>query len=183
MIKIMSLPLFDHFENIPHRSRALRQGALLFDRDDPVREVLRVDCGEIQLRRRQIDGAEFILQRAFAGALLAEASVNSATYHCAAVAVTDARVTAWPRQPVQDMLAGNPAAAAAYAEYLAREVRVARLRAEIASLRRVSERLDAWLTWHDGILPPKGQWHTVAQEINSSPAALYRELSRRRSET
>jgi hypothetical protein len=45
-------------------------------------------------------------------------------------------------------------------------------------MRRVSDRLDAWLELHGE--PEKGEWIRVADQIGVSPPALYRELARRR---
>jgi hypothetical protein len=58
-------------------------------------------------------------------------------------------------------------------------VQRARAQVEIVSLKKVSERLDAWLAL-SGDLPPKGQWHRLASEIGVTPEALYREIARRR---
>ena len=176
----MCLDFFSHLSPLPHRSLDLDKGALLFERGDPVTSLYRLDAGEVHLLRRQIDGAEFILQRATAGAMIAEASLLSETYHCAAVATEPARLTCWPRDRVRAQLSQDPELANAYAAHLASEVRLARLRAEIASLRRVGDRLDAWLIWHDGRMPGKGEWLKVAREINVTPEALYRELAKRR---
>ena len=44
----------------------------------------------------------------------------------------------------------------------------------------VAERLDAWITWHGGGMPPRGTWKTVASELGTSPEALYQELAKRR---
>lgn len=63
--------------------------------------------------------------------------------------------------------------------HLSREVRNARQRAEILSLRTVADRLDAWLA-ENGDMPEKGLWKNVAEEIGASPEALYREIARRR---
>ncbi len=171
---------FDHLTDIPHQTRLLAKGAMLFDRDDAVRQFYRVDTGEIHLLRQQLDGNSFILQRAGPRAILAEASLMSARYHCAAIAIAPSRLTYWPKTLVRPLIANSSQAAVAYANYLAQEVRTARMRAEIASLNRVSNRLDAWLAWHDGVLPDKGTWHSIARDISVSPEALYRELARRR---
>ena len=179
MIAIMFDQFFHCLSPISHHSRTFADGAAVFAQDDPVTHVFRVEQGEVRLLRRQVDGAEFILQRATAGALVAEASLMSQTYHCAAVAAGPTRLTIWPKTQVSALISQDTTAAAAYAAHLAREVRTARLRAEIASLRRVSDRLDAWLVWHDGVFPAKGRWHEVAQDINVTPAALYRELAKR----
>jgi len=180
MITIMSPSFFEFLSHLPHHTRNLPENTTLFLQDDGVTTVFRVDQGEVRLIRRQLDGAEFVLQRATSGALVAEASLMSHTYHCSAVTTVPTRLTAWAKPMVQGVITQNTDAATAYAALLAREVRGARLRAEIASLRRISDRLDAWLIWHDGTLPEKGRWHEVAQDINVSPAAFYRELTRRR---
>ena len=84
------------------------------------------------------------------------------------------------RNDVRALIAENQDVAAAFSTHLAREVREARMRAEILSLKRVSERLDAWLIWNDNQLIDKGKWRLIAGEIGVSPEALYRELARRR---
>ena len=180
MIVIMPQSFFDHLQRLHHSHRTFAAGTFLFDRDDPVASVYRVKSGEVHLLRRQADGAEFILQRAQEGGLLAEASITSRTYHCGAVVVRPSVLTVFSRADVQALIANNQQAATAFAAHLGREVREARMRAEILSLKRVSERLDAWLIWNDNTLINKGEWHRVAKEIGVSAEALYRELARRR---
>ncbi|NOX72498.1 MAG: Crp/Fnr family transcriptional regulator [Alphaproteobacteria bacterium] len=176
----MSDVFFRLLHQINGTSRQLAQGALLFERGDKVKNLYALDQGEVRLLRRQPDGAEFILQRATSGAIIAEASLMSVTYHCAAVAITPVKLTSWSCKLIRAHLDESRELAQAYAAHLATEVRLARLRGEIASLRRIADRLDAWLVWHDGELPAKGQWRLVAQEINVTPEALYRELAKRR---
>jgi CRP-like cAMP-binding protein len=67
----------------------------------------------------------------------------------------------------------------AWAASMSHQLQAARSRAELMSLRTVSERLDFWLVWNEGGLPGKGLWNDVAEEIGVSPEALYRELSAR----
>lgn len=69
--------------------------------------------------------------------------------------------------------------AEAWAAHLARSVQAARLRAEIRTLRKVSERVDAWLG-EGRALPDKGHWQDLAAELGVTREALYRELARRR---
>ncbi len=180
MIAIMQQRLFDLLSTLPQESRRLGAGTLLFQQGDRVRRAFAVRSGLVHLLRRQADGAEFLLQRAGPGALIAEASVLSAHYHCTAEAVEDSQLTSWALADIRALLQRDGAAALAFAAHLADEVRVARLRAEIASLKRVADRLDAWLAWHEDGLPARGQWHHVAREISVSPEALYREIARRR---
>jgi len=183
MIAIMSDDFFSLLHRIAGTPRQLDQGALLFERGDMVKNLYALEQGEVHLLRRQPDGAEFVLQRATSGAIIAEASLTSETYHCAAEAFTPVRLTSWPSPTIRSHLDEGGELARAYTVHLATEVRLARLRGEIANLRRVTDRLDAWLIWHDEKLPSKGQWRRVAQEINVTPEALYRELARRRQQS
>lgn len=50
------------------------------------------------------------------------------------------------------------------------------MRAEIRSLAKVAERLDAWLS-EGRTLPDKGRWQDVAAELGVTSEALYRELT------
>jgi len=179
MIEIMSAGLLDHLRDLPARTRRLDAGAPVFQQDDPVRLMHLVLEGEVHLLRRQADGGILVQQRARAGALLAEASLFAARYHCAAVAARPTRLLVIRRADLRARLARSPEAAEALAAHLAREVQAARLRAEILSLRTVAARLDAWIAAHDGALPAKGAWKDIAAEIATSPEALYRELARR----
>ena len=180
MIAIMPISFFDHLLRLKHRHRQISAGALVFERDDPVTRYYAVQSGEVHLLRRQEDGTGVILQRASSGSILAEASFNTDTYHCSAVAVADSTLVVFTRKKVREMLVNDPAAAQAFTIHLAREVQNARRRAEIISLRRVADRVDAWLVWNNDLLPAKGSWHLMAGEIGVSSEALYRELARRR---
>lgn len=84
-----------------------------------------------------------------------------------------------PLPRFRERLARDPAAAELWAAHLAHAVQGARLRAELRSLRKVGERLDAWLG-EGRALPEKGGWQGLAAELGVTPEALYRELARRR---
>lgn len=181
MIAIMQKSFFDLLMRIPHHTRVIAAGELVFERDDQVTSYFAVQSGEVHLLRRQEDGLGVILQRARAGSVLAEASLLTRAYHCSAVGVTAARLSVFARSEVQRMLETDPSVALAFTRHLTVEVQAARRRAEILALRKVADRLEAWLVWHDGVLPEKGAWNRVADEIGVSTEALYRELARRRS--
>lgn len=180
MIAIMLRDFHEFFSSLPGSSRRYAQGQMIFERDDPVDSLFVVESGEVHLLRRQEDGAEFILQRATARTILAEASLTSRRYHCAAVAANNTVMTAYPQAEVLKMIAEDSDAALALVMHLGREVRITRQRAEIGSLRKVSDRLDAWLAWNDNKLPARGGRGLLAREIGVSPEALYRELAKRR---
>lgn len=180
MIGIMSAPpLPPLLASLPHRPRRFDKGAFLFHRGGQVSHLFAVLDGGVELVRQQQNGMGIVLQRAAAGSILAEASLYTARYHCDAMATETSLVAAFDRRAILERLQGDPEFGNAWARHLAGEVRYARARGELLSLRTVSARLDAWLALHDGELPPKGTWKCLAAEIGVSPEALYREITAR----
>lgn len=176
MIPIMSdwLAIFD---NAPVRKVAL--GTALFCRGDLVRSMFLMRSGVIALERPLADGTALTLNFAKAGAAFAEASLFAERYHCDAIVREAAEVAVMSRAAFLSALRANPDSALSLIETHSKEVQSQRARIEILRLRRVAERLDAWLDLNGA--PQKGHWSLVADEIGVSPAALYRELARRRS--
>jgi CRP-like cAMP-binding protein len=175
MIAIM----FNGSGELPGNERELAGGATLFHRGDDVTHMAFVLEGEVRLIRHLATGKPVILQRAKAGAMLAEASLFSATYHCDAVAVSNARVRLVEKPLMLQRLQADHEFASSWMRQLSTEIRDARMRSEILSLRTISDRLDAWLAWHDAG-PPRGSWRQLAEDIGVSPEALYREIARRK---
>lgn len=175
MISIMSVWV-KIFDDAPVRD--LAKGDVLFRRDDPVRSMFLVKKGLVSLERPLSDGALLTLHVAGAGTALAEASLFAETYHCDAVAHTDASVAVVTRKHLEATLRRSPDAAMSMLETHAKAVQALRARMEILRLRRVSDRLNAWLEIHGEA--SKGEWIKVAEQIGVSPPALYRELARRR---
>lgn len=180
MIAIMQSGFPDRLSAMRSTTRHLAGGAVLFQRNDRVDRIFRVISGEVRLVRWQKDGTTAVLQRARPGDLLAEASLLSDRYHCGGEAVGETLVRVWQKKDVTNLIRRDQDAALAFSHYLAREVRRARLRAETLALRRLGDRLDAWLAWNDGALPERGVWRQLAEDLNVTPEALYRELARRR---
>ncbi|MBW6505532.1 MAG: Crp/Fnr family transcriptional regulator [Rhodobacteraceae bacterium] len=159
---------------------ALAPGERLFLTAAPVRQVFLVRAGVVVLERVTKIGGRIVLQQARAGAVVSEASAYSDSYHCdAAAGVEGARVAYLSITEFHNRLAINPAAMHGWAAGLAQAVQAARLRAELRSLRTVSDRLDAWLG-AQRTLPRRGGWQDLAAELGVSREALYRELARRR---
>lgn len=175
MIEIM----FALIHVLPYKVRVFRKGQYLFHQGDAIASMFLIESGEVRLLRRRPDGGAVVLQRALSGSCLAEASLFSDTYHCDAIATTRVCARMVSRREMRQLFENDQVFAAAWASHLADEVRDARLRTEILSLRTVSERLDAWVT-ANGSIPQKGHWKEFAQEIGTSPEALYREFSRRK---
>ncbi len=180
MIMIMSDDLIEKLTNLAIRERMLAADEMLFRREDRVRSLFLVCQGDVRLVRHLSDGAALTLQRAGPGDVLAEASLHAARYHCDAVAAAPSRLAVIPRNMLARKLAGDTAFAEAWARRLAREVQRTRTQIEIMTLKKVDQRLDAWLDLNGGALPAKGNWHVLASEIGVTPEALYRELAKRR---
>lgn len=166
------------FQSLPHQQRTYTGRRYLFRRDDPVQSMFLIEAGSVRLVRTHRGGGAVVLQRASAGSILAEASLFTPKYHCDAMGAEFVTATVVARHALHRLFLTNPEFAQAWAMHLSGEVRRARRRAEILSLRTVAERLDAWIA-ENGKLPDKGQWKSVAMEIAASPEALYREIAKR----
>jgi CRP-like cAMP-binding protein len=175
----MIVIMHQHFANLPHSVRTFRKNQYLFHQGDLVGSLFFIVSGEARLVRRHRNGSAAVLQRATAGRFLAEASLFTSHYHCDSIASSRVSARLIAKSAMHDLFQRDVAFAMAWAIYLADEVRHARLRAEILSLRTVTERLDAWVA-NQGSFPAKGTWKAVAQEIGTSSEALYREIASRR---
>lgn len=179
MILIMSADHRCLFTASQTTDRRLQPGEALFFAGDPVTHLALVTEGCVQLLRRTREGATVILQAAGPGDILAEASAYSALYHCGAEAAEPSVVRLLPVSACRAALHQDPVLAEAWAAHLAHSVQAARLRAEIRTLRKVSDRVDAWLG-EGRALPGKGKLQDLAAELGVTREALYRELARRR---
>lgn len=159
--------------------RHMLAGESLFRAGDAVTHMALVQEGSVHLLRRTAAGATAILQTAFAGHVVAEASLYSPSYHCDAEAACPTVVSLVPGTVFRRALRDSSDLAESWSKHLARSVQSARMQAEIRTLRTVAERLDAWLA-EGHVLPPKGRQQDVAAELGVSREALYRELTRRR---
>ncbi|PTX54558.1 CRP-like cAMP-binding protein [Litoreibacter ponti] len=175
MIMIMSQPWSELFADAPDRS--LAPGETLFRREDPVHQMFWVRAGAITLRRTLADGGELELHRAGPGALVAEASLFAAQYHCDGISEASTEVAVLPRAALLGALEDGALAARALAD-AAREVQALRGRIEVMRLKTARARLDAYLELHGP--PARGGWKGVADWIGVTPEALYRERARRR---
>jgi CRP-like cAMP-binding protein len=179
MIVIMSSDHTRLFDLPSATERRLEPGETMFFPGDPVTQLALITAGRIHLLRRTVKGASVILQAAGPGDVLAEASAYSARYHCGAEAAMPSIVRLLPVSTFRKALRDDPGLAESWAAYLARSVQAARFRAEIRTLRKVSERVDAWLG-EGRTLPEKGQRQDLAEELGVTREALYRELARRK---
>ena len=162
------------------REQKLAVDEMLFRAGDPVRSLFDIVAGRLRLIRSLPHGFQLTLQRAGPGAILAEASLFAGRYHCEAVATEPSVVRVTSLRRIEAAFASDPGLARAWTRHLALEVQRARAHAETLSLKRVAERVDAWIALNDGTLPSKGRWRHMASEIGVTPEALYREIAQRR---
>ena len=167
------------FTSLRGTERVFAPGAAVFLRGDAVERLHVIRSGSVRLLRHHQDGHPVVLQRACRGDMLAEASVFSAHYHCDAVALTGAVTDAFAVADIRRLLETDIDFCRGWAASMSHQLQTARRRAELMSLRTVSERLNFWLVWNEGGMPEKRLWKDVAEEIGVSPEALYRELSAR----
>jgi len=168
--------MFEQLAALPNSTRHLIRGQYLFHTGDRVTSVFVVQSGEVHLIRHHKSGGSAILQRALPNSILGEASLFASNYHCDSIAQSGATIRVFSKAKFLDHLNKSPAFAISLAQYLAVEVRQQRQRAEILSIKSVSEKLDAWLASYDA-LPSRGTVKHVAMEIGITPEALYREIA------
>lgn len=161
------------------QERRFDAGATVFLSGACITHVYFVRDGCAVLLRQLANGDVAYLQKARAGDVVAEASVYADCYHCDCTVVEPTVLSVLPRQEFRRALRADSEASETWAAHLARTVQSTRMRAEIRSLKTVSDRLDAWLAEY-GPLPEKGQWQGIANELSVSREALYRELAIRR---
>lgn len=160
--------------------RALAVNDRLFSSGETVVSVFLIRSGRVDLVRYSGDGQKMILAHAGPGDIVAEASAYSETYHCDAIVAAGGEAAAVARSSFRERLREDPDLADQWAHHLAVALRNARARTEMRSLRRVADRLDAWLAAGNEF-PPHGHLQDVAAEIGVTREALYRALSARRS--
>jgi len=122
MIAVMFEDLDSFLRDLARRKVTLTPGETVFLQGDLVRHIYFVISGAIELIRHQASGAPLVIQRAGPGAILAEASLDSARYHCAAVAVAKSALWAVSKKDLLRRMAENPNLALAFVRRLAHEL-------------------------------------------------------------
>lgn len=177
MILIMLMDLYQTLAKLAVQTVVLSTGEYLFHRDDAVRSVFLVEDGQMALIREQEDGGTVLLNRAYSGTIIAEASLYSDKYHCSCLCEMPSRLLRLPLTATRINLSVSPKTSKMWAAYLAAELQNTRFRCELLTRNKVSDRLLGWIEWH-GKLPPKGNWKALATEIGVTPEALYREIKK-----
>ena len=162
-------------------SRKLKSGETLFRLGDRTEGLYEVVAGRIRLSRVDRSGREVILYVAGAGETIAEASLYSPTYHCDAIASTEAQVLLYPKRAVLAAFAKDAGAGQAFTAMLARQVMNLRTRIEQRNIRSARERVRHFLALNTGAdgrtVELSGTLKDLAAELGLTHEALYRTLA------
>ena len=119
---------------------------------------------------------------ASAGDTLAEASLFSSTYHCDAVATTEAIVRLYPKAVLLAELQGDPKIAKAFAAMLAHQIMSLRTRLERRNIHSARDRVRHFLAVNVGAdrrtVALSGTLKELAADLGLTHEALYRTLAR-----
>ncbi|MGC2077826.1 MAG: Crp/Fnr family transcriptional regulator [Xanthobacteraceae bacterium] len=161
--------------------RAFKAGQTLFRIGDRTAGLYEIVKGKVRLARFDRSGREAVLQVAASGDTLAEVSLFSSTYHCDAIATTDAVVRLYPKAALIDELERDPKVAQAFAAMLARQVMTLRALLELRNIHSARDRVRHYLVVN---ADPSGRAVTlsgtlkeVAAELGMTHEALYRTLA------
>ncbi len=154
------------------------KGALLFAIGDVPRNIYFIVRGEVRLRRYSPEGTEMVMQRARNG-FLAEASLESPSYHCDGVASEAVQTLVFPVQAFRMALADCPGFRASWISHLLREVRRARAQCERMGLRNAGARILHYFETEcpGGQLRLQQTRKAWAAELGLTHEALYRALA------
>lgn len=156
----------------------LRKGQSLFLQRQRPRYMHFVVGGEIILERIGEGGDPVVLQRVRQG-FVAEASLQSGSYHCDAMVTSPGWAIVVPIEPLKAELATDSAFAIRWIGMLNAEVRRLRAQCERMSLKGVGERLLHMVETEgaDGSLRIGSGLKSLATELAVSHEALYRAVS------
>lgn len=156
----------------------LHKGDRLFLQRQRPKHMYFVVVGEIVLERTGEQGHALVLQRVRQG-FLAEASLQSVSYHCDAVVTAPGQAVELPIEPLRVELAADSDFALRWIGMLNAEVRRLRAQCERMSLKGVNERLLHMIETEgvDGRLRTASGLKSLATELAVSHEALYRALA------
>ncbi len=161
--------------------KRLTAGETLFRSGDQTTNLYEITSGKVRLARVDLSGREIILHIAEAGDTIAEASLFSPTYHCDAVAMTNAVVRLYPKTGVLAAFERDPKAAQAFMAMLAQQVMTLRTRLERRNIHSARDRIRHFIALNtdtDGkSVVLRGTLKDLANELGLSHEALYRTLA------
>ncbi len=159
--------------------RQFGKEAPLFSIGECPRSIYFIVRGEARLRRHSPEGTEMVMQRA-RNSFLAEASLESAAYHCDGIATEAVLALAFPVADFRIALAECPNFRAKWLSHLMREVRRARAQVERQGLRNAGDRILHYIETEcpSGQLLLSQTRKAWAAELGLTHEALYRALGK-----
>ena len=161
--------------------RKLKSGEALFRLGNKATGLYEVISGRVRLARVDRSGHEIVLHIAGPGETLAEASLFSPSYHCDAIASTDAMVRIYPKAAVLAAFYEDQQAAQAFTATLARQMMNLRTRIEQRNIRSACERVRHFLKLNVGVdgrtVRLRSSLKDLANELGLTHEAFYRTLA------
>ena len=156
-------------------------GAAIFRMGSPAHSVFFVESGAVRLMRHGRSGEEVVLHDARAGEFFAEASLDSAHYHCDAVASERTELLQVSALALRELLDADREFSRQWVTLLARQLRAVRTRFERLSLKSAAERVRHLLV-SEGHGPHcevtlDGTLKDLARNLGLTHEALYRTLA------
>lgn len=157
----------------------LTKGAEVFALGDTPQALFYVVQGEVVLERSGVQGQTVVLQRVRHG-FIAEASMQSGSYHCSGRVTLSGQAISLPITPLQLALSSNPDFAMRWIAMLNHEVRRLRAQTERLSLKGVETRLLHLIETEgvDGRLDIASGLKSLAAQLCVTHEALYRTVAR-----
>lgn len=160
----------------------LQPAQTVFRAGAPPRYIHFIEEGAVRLVRHGRQGEEVVLHDACPGEFLAEASLDSARYHCDALATQPSVILRATKADFQRLLVDNADFARTWMVLLAAQLRTARARIERLSLRSAEERV-RHLLLSEGRGPRceleiAGSVKELARRLGLTHESLYRTLAR-----
>ena len=161
--------------------RSLSTGQVLFRTGNKTIGLYEVLKGKLRLVRHDRSGRQAILQSASVGDTLAEASLFASTYHCDAIATTEALVRLYPKAILLAELKREPKLAQAFTAMLAQQVMGLRTQLERRNIHSARDRVRHYLAVNVGAdgrtVALSGTLKDLAVDLGLTHEALYRTLA------
>lgn len=159
----------------------LKAGETLFRAGARVQSIYLMLEGEVRLVRIGRSGVDVTLQRARDG-FVAEASLDSSSYHCDAVSTIPSVLLAFPVGAFRSALVQDSGFGRLWQSLLARQVRQLRAQCERLVLKSAEERIVHYLESEgvDGVVVLPMTKMAWASDLGLTHEALYRALKRMR---
>jgi CRP-like cAMP-binding protein len=156
-----------------------KTGTTLFRIGDPVRHVYLVVRGEARLIRLGRQGETVILQRS-RGGFIAEASLDTRSYHCDAITAEPTTLLQFPASTFRNALESEPVFRRGWQSLLAKEGRKLRAQCERRSLNSAVYRISHYIESEgsNGVVNLTQTKKSWAAELGLTHEALYRALRR-----